>query len=127
MVFIPDDMLDRLIAEDVPYLDLTTHILGVGERRGVIRYFSREEAVLCGTEEAARILKRLGVEVTECVPSSESVHPGQVFLEGRGLAEALHIGWKVCQNLLDNCSAGRDSIYQKKSLRKEADRGGGEH
>lgn len=105
MVLISDDMLDRLIAEDVPYFDLTTHLTGIGEHTGVIRYFSREAAVICGTEEAARILKRLGAEVTVCLPSGTKVEPGQFFLEGRGKAGALHMGWKVCQNLVDNCSA----------------------
>lgn len=105
MVFISDDALDRLIAEDVPYMDLTTHLLDIGDRPGVIRYFSREEAVVCGTEEAVRILRKLGAEVTDWVPSGQSIRPGQTFLEAGGRAEALHQAWKVCQNLLDHCSA----------------------
>ena len=105
MVFISDETLDRMIAEDIPYLDLTTHLLGISGKHGTIRYFSREETVVCGTEEAARILARLGVEVTGFQPSGAVVQPGQFLLEGKGLAEALHMGWKICQNLLDNCSA----------------------
>jgi len=104
-MFIADDVLDKLIAEDVPYFDLTTHLLGIGENTGVIRFFSREEAVLCGTEEAARILNKLGIQVTDCLPSGTVVQPEQFFLAGKGLAQALHMGWKVCQNLIDNTSA----------------------
>jgi len=105
MVFISEETLDRMIAEDVPYFDLTTHLLEIGKKRGTIRYFTREEAVICGTEEAARILKKLGVDVTHAQSSGTVVQPEQTFLEGKGDAEALHIGWKICQNLLDNCSA----------------------
>lgn len=104
MVLITDELLERMIAEDVPYFDLTTCLLDIGGQRGKIRYFSREEAVICGTEEAARILKMLGIEITDVLPSGTVVQPGQGFLEGTGSAEALHAGWKVCQNLLDNCS-----------------------
>lgn len=104
MVLITDELLERMIAEDVPYFDLTTHLLGIGNEKGQISYFSREEAVACGTEEAARILKMLGIEVTDVLPSGTVVQPGQVVLKGTGSAEALHAGWKVCQNLLDNCS-----------------------
>lgn len=105
MVFISDETLDRLIAEDVPYFDLTTHLLGIGDREGTIRFFTREEAVVCGTEEVSRILTKLGVEVTDFIPSGTLVQPGQILASGRGKAGALHMGWKVCQNLLDNCSA----------------------
>lgn len=104
MVLITDEILERMIAEDVPYFDLTTHLLGIGNEKGQISYFSREEAVVCGTEEAARILRRLGAEITDVLPSGSTVRPGQVFLKGTGSAEVLHTGWKVCQNLLDNCS-----------------------
>ena len=105
MVIIPEDAIDRMIAEDVPYFDLTTHLLDIGDKDGTIRYFSREDAVVCGTEEAARILNKLGVEVTAAKPSGAAVKPGEFFLEGRGKAASLHAGWKVCQNLLDSCSA----------------------
>lgn len=104
MVYISDETLDRMIEEDTPYVDLTTWALDIGEKAGRIRYFTREEAVLCGTEEAARIFAKLGIAVTSTLPSGARLAPGQAFLEGEGPAQALHIAWKVCQNLLDNCS-----------------------
>ncbi|KPU42916.1 nicotinate-nucleotide pyrophosphorylase [Oxobacter pfennigii] len=105
MVFIPDEFLDGLISEDMPYFDLTTHLLGISGKEGTIRYVCREEAVICGTEEAVRILNKLGVEVTNSFPSGTVVKPGEFFLEGYGNAGSLHAGWKICQSLLDNCSA----------------------
>ena len=31
MVTLSDERIDRIIAEDVPYLDLTSHVLGIGD------------------------------------------------------------------------------------------------
>ena len=104
MVYIPDSVLDHFIAEDVPYFDLTTHSLGIGDKEGIISYFSREEAVLCGTEEAQRIMEKLRLRVTVIRPSGTLIKPGEVFLEAQGRAQDLHMAWKVCQNLLDSCS-----------------------
>jgi nicotinate-nucleotide pyrophosphorylase len=36
--YIPDSEIERFIEEDVPYGDLTTHLLGIGGRRGRITY-----------------------------------------------------------------------------------------
>ena len=103
-MYLSDELLDRLIAEDVPYFDLTTHLMGIGEETGAMRYFTREEAVLCGTEEAVRILQKLGLTVLSARPSGTLLQPGEVFLEAEGSARSLHTGWRVCQNLVDSCS-----------------------
>lgn len=102
---ISDARLDDLIAEDVPYLDLTCEVLGIGNERGTIEYFTREDCVLCCSEEAARIADRLGLEVTETLPSGTHLHAGDTFLRARGSADALHMAWKVCLNLFDHYSA----------------------
>ncbi len=97
--------LDDLIAEDVPYIDLTTEVLGVAEHRGQIEYFTREPGILCGTEEASRIFDKLGANVISAKPSGSELQPGDVFLVAEGEAGALHAGWKVCLNIFDHCSA----------------------
>ena len=51
IIHISDARLEELIAEDVPYIDLTTHILGIGEALGAMEYYMRENCVLCCTEE----------------------------------------------------------------------------
>jgi molybdenum transport protein len=63
MFTVSDSFLDRLIAEDMPYLDLTTHLLGIDETPATIRYLTREDCVLCGSEEVARVFESL------CLPS----------------------------------------------------------
>lgn len=100
-----DVRLDSLIAEDVPYFDLTTHVLGIGEKEGSIEYFTREACVLCGTEEARRTMEKLGLVVERALPSGTRLSEGEAFLKARGNAADLHAAWKVCLNLLDHCSA----------------------
>lgn len=104
MIFIPDAVIDALIAEDVPYIDLTTHLLDIGSREGEMAYFTREDAVLCGTEEVRRILERFHLSVTFSLPSGSAVEAGQTFLRAAGKAEALHMAWKVCQTIFEYCS-----------------------
>ncbi|MFD1773851.1 ModD protein [Paenibacillus rhizophilus] len=104
MIYIPDEAIDRMIGEDIPYLDLTTWALDIGGKRGKIEYFSREKAVLCGTEEVLRMLVKLGAAPEFSLPSGTAVEPGQVFLSGTGTAQSLQMAWKVTQNLLECCS-----------------------
>lgn len=105
MIYIPDSRLDDIIAEDVPYIDLTSEALGIGGSSGSMEYFTREECVLCCTEEAIRIMGRLGVEVDWSLPSGSRLSSGQVFLRAQGTAAGLHAVWKVCLNLFDHYSA----------------------
>ena len=104
-VRISDTEIDRLIQEDVPYIDLTTHVLQVGATRGRMEYFTRETCTLCGTEEAIRVAKKLGCSVVEMKPSGTQLEPGEVFLVVEGSGEDLHATWKVCLNLFDHLSA----------------------
>lgn len=107
--YIPDSEIERFIDEDIPYGDLTTHLLGIGSKRGKIIYSTREETQLCCTEEASRLLNKLGAVTTRMFPSGTTVPPGTEFLEAAGTADALHSGWKAALNLLEYASgvAGR--------------------
>lgn len=104
-VRISDAELDRIVAEDVPYIDLTTHVLGIGAAAGEMEYYTREQCVLCATEEAVRIARKLGCEVVWSLPSGTRLAAGASFLRVRGSAEDLHATWKVCLNLFDHLSA----------------------
>ena len=57
--------------------------------------------VACATEEAARILTRLGAVPRLLVASGEAVVPGTLLLEATGGAASLHAGWKVVQTLIE--------------------------
>jgi len=103
-VYIPDSTLQQLISEDIPYYDLTTTTLGIGDKPGCGEFFTREDCVVCGTEEVSRLFEMLGCRVTWCEPSGSQLKAGATFLKVEGCAAGLHQGWKVCLNLLDRCS-----------------------
>ncbi len=46
MPLIPDSEIDRWLAEDVPFGDLTTHALGIGERPGRMVFEARDAMVV---------------------------------------------------------------------------------
>jgi len=99
-----DNDIERFIEEDVPYGDLTTHLLGIGERTGQIVFSTREETILCCTEEAGRILEKCGCSIIIQSPSGTLLPPGSEFLLAEGPARALHTGWKVALNMLEYAS-----------------------
>jgi len=99
-----DYEIQRFIEEDLPYGDLTTHLLGIGGSHGRIQFSTREETTLCCTEEAARVLQKCGATIISCTPSGTKLAAGREFLAAEGPAEALHAGWKVALNLLEYAS-----------------------
>lgn len=101
---ISDKEIERFIDEDVPYGDLTTTLLGIGDDPGEIVFTSRERTVICCTEEAGRVLEACGATVTRSLPSGTIVEPGTLLLRAEGSAAALHAGWKVALNLLEYAS-----------------------
>jgi molybdenum transport protein len=105
MLQISDARIDELIAEDVPYVDLTTEVMGIGGRQGTMRYFTREGCVVAGTPYAARVAQRLGCAVSWAETPGARVDVGAELLVVRGSAECLHKAWKVGLNLLDHLSA----------------------
>jgi molybdenum transport protein len=102
--YISDSDIENFIHEDVPFGDLTTHLLGIGDKLGKIIFSAREETTVCCTEEAARLLNKLGTKTIHMLPSGTVVPAGMEFLEAQGTADALHAGWKAALNLLEYAS-----------------------
>ena len=101
MVYVPDAVIDRLIAEDAGFGDLTTTALGIGAALGVMRFAARHAMVVCATEEAARLLARLGARVELITRSGQPAEPGTPLLTASGPAATLHAGWKAAQTLVE--------------------------
>jgi molybdenum transport protein len=95
--------IDQFIKEDVPYMDLTAKILGIGAQQAKISYFTREQAVVCGTEEVGMIFERLNIKIESFMPSGSFIGPGKELVSGVGRADDIMTAWKVGQNILDNC------------------------
>ncbi len=104
MIYISDQSLDGFIKEDVPYIDLTTSMLNISGEKGRIMFVCRNEAVVCGSEEAERILEKLRIKVIHHLPSGTRAAPDTTVLEAEGDAAKLHMAWKVSQNILEYTS-----------------------
>ena len=105
MVRFSDARIDEFITEDVPYIDLTCEVLGIGDAPGEMEYFTREGCVLAGTDAARRIMGKLGLKVVACAADGDRLQPGESFFTVRGAAADLHAAWKVCLNVFDHLSA----------------------
>jgi len=118
-MFITIEEIDRFIKEDVPYIDLTTWSLGIQDKRGSIAYFTREESVVCGTEEVRMIFKRFNIETENFLPSGTNVKPGAELISGAGRGCDIFMAWKVGQNILEHCSGIATKTRQMVNLVKE--------
>jgi molybdenum transport protein len=99
---ISDAELEAILQEDIGYGDLTSQALGLDTQRGVMRFVSRSEIlVLALMPEAARMCQLLGLEIVSVQKNKTLVKKGELLLEVRGDASALHKAWKSVQNLLD--------------------------
>ena len=98
-----DHELHQLLAEDVPFGDLTTDSLGIAPSAGTIHFFARDPMVACGVEEAVRLFQLCGARAECLVPSGTDALAGTALLEASGCAGALHRGWKTAQTLMEWC------------------------
>jgi len=96
--------LDALLAQDAPYGDLTTDLLGIGAAPGRITFAARDAMVLSGGEAAAGLLRRAGATAGDRAPDGTALAAGQVFLTAEGPAGALHRAWKTAQTLVEYAS-----------------------
>ena len=96
--------IDALLREDVPYFDLTSFVLDISEQPARIEYFTRENCIVCGTEEGRAVLEKLNIRVETMLLSGEEAAPDSILLAGTGKASSVFTAWKVVQNLLDHAS-----------------------
>jgi molybdenum transport protein len=99
-----DEELARLLAEDVPYGDLTTEALDIAGRRGSLQFSARGAMCVCGSEEAVRLLELAGARARVVAPSGGQLAAGALILHAEGGASGLHRAWKTAQVLLETAS-----------------------
>lgn len=75
--------LEKLLADDAPYGDLTTEALGIGTLEAEMAFTARDPMVLAETESAAALLELAGCEVTLQAHSGDRMTPGSVILSPR--------------------------------------------
>jgi molybdenum transport protein len=93
--------LERLLADDVPYGDLTTDALGIGAAPGSMAFAVRDKMVLALAEDAAAIIELTGCRVELLAQSGTVLDPGSPILMAHGPASALLRSWKVAQTLIE--------------------------
>jgi molybdenum transport protein len=98
---IPRAELERLLFDDAPLGDLTTDMLGLGPRPGLMHFTARNAMVAALTAEAAAILELAGATVELRADDGQRLEPGAEILRASGSASALLRGWKVAQTLIE--------------------------
>jgi molybdenum transport protein len=93
--------LERLIADDVPYGDLTTESIGIGDAPGELIMAARDPMVVAEVESATALLELTGCRVTLATQSGTTLAAGANILTAMGPAASLHRGWKVAQTLIE--------------------------
>ena len=93
--------LEQLLADDVPYGDLTTDALGIGAADGLMEFKARDKMVLALAEDAAAIIELAGGRVDLHASSGTALDQGSPILTAHGPASALLRSWKVAQTLIE--------------------------
>lgn len=120
MIHFSDESIDRLIKEDVPYLDLTTQLLGIAGKQGKIEYICREEAVISGTEEVEKIFNKLQIKTLRHLPSGTTVSAQTSIIEAEGSAASLHMAWKAGLNILEYASGIATRTHRLLNIARQA-------
>ncbi|WP_251178119.1 ModD protein [Adlercreutzia agrestimuris] len=105
MVRIPHARIEQIIAEDVPYIDLTSMVLGIDSQRGKMEFYTRQDCVLAGVQVVKHIAEQVGCCVISSCEDGETLVAGKTFMTLEGSAADLHVAWKVCLNTFDHLSA----------------------
>jgi molybdenum transport protein len=94
--------LEALLADDVPFGDLTTAALGIGRMPGLMTFNARGPMVVAEVESAAALLALAGCTGVEIhAHSGDELVAEAPILSASGPAAALHRGWKVAQTLIE--------------------------
>lgn len=101
MFYYSDELLDRLLLDDAPLGDLTTRSLGIGGEHGRMFFMPRHDGRISGLGAALGIMKKLGLKSASDFSDGDEFSSGTVVLAAEGRAEALHLAWKVSQNIME--------------------------
>jgi molybdenum transport protein len=103
-LFVYDFLVERLLAEDVPYGDVTTEAMGLEDVPGVMEFGTRFDCVVAGVAEAEAVLKKLGAEVEVFHKSGSLLSAKTPVMTAKATAGILHAGWKVAQNVMEHAT-----------------------
>lgn len=104
MFWVSDSRIEAWIEEDLHLMDATVEALGIEERPGRVECFPKEDCVIAGVEEAARIFRTVGAGASVERPSGSVLTAGTVCLRAEGTAGRLHAVYKAAQNVMEYAS-----------------------
>jgi len=96
-----DAQLLALLAEDVPFGDLTSETLPLSTVTAGLTFAARQPMTACGIEEAARLFELAGASASVLLPSGTSAAAGSLLLRARGTPLQLLRIWKAAQILVE--------------------------
>lgn len=101
MFTLSDLELQNYIQEDVPLLDLTTHIQGIKSKKAKVEIFTREDIIVSCSEEAARIAELLGCKIESVLESATAAKSGDVLLSFSGDYNDVHKAYRSSQVIME--------------------------
>lgn len=119
MIHFSDYELEQYINEDIPYLDLTTHIQDIQNKYVSLEIVTRENIIVSCMEEACRIVKLLGCDVDFYISSKQKAKEGETLLKFSGDYNNVHKAWRPAQVLLEySCKMTTYTYNMKKEMKK---------
>jgi len=112
VIYFTENQIDRLLEDDVPMGDLTTFLMEMSGQKAKITLLARNPMIVCCTEEAVRLYKKLNLQITSFVSSGTQVKTGDKILEAQGDAASVHSIWRTSTALIEFASGISDRTKQ---------------
>lgn len=101
MLYYPDTLLEQLLLDDINQGDLTTRLLNIGGQMGAMLFSLKKPGRVSGVEPVCKMLKKLGLDIMQAAQDGSDLEANAVVVKAYGRADALHMGWKASQNILE--------------------------
>lgn len=114
MIYFTHHELDQYLNEDLPYLDLTTHLQAIEDKPASLEVFTHDHIIVSCMEEACAMVEMLGCKVDFFIPSKHAALPDDVVLRFSGDYNDVHKAWRSAQVLLEYSCMISTYTYQMK-------------
>lgn len=112
MFYIPNSVLESIIAEDIPWNDATTEALSISARPGAISCFPKIDGVVSGIDIAKRMFESVGLNVTHFAKDGAFYAAKTPVLKAVGRADQIHAVYKTAQNIMEYSSGISNRVRQ---------------
>ncbi len=117
MIHFTDNELEQYINEDIPYIDLTTHLQSVDNKKVSLEIITRDDIIISCIDEACRIVKLLGCEVDYSLKNKQKAKSTDTILQFSGEYNDVHKAWRPAQVLLEySCKMATYTYNMKQKI-----------